>query len=49
MKTPRLLSEKDGLRTYEVVEAKDWKGIIRKMQLCEEWIEGRWEPFYSLR
>jgi hypothetical protein len=33
-------------RTVEEVTNKD--GKLMKLRLCEELVEGRWEPFYSV-
>jgi hypothetical protein len=35
-------------RTYAPVDCKDRHGKIVRMMLCEEYLEGRWEAFYTL-
>jgi hypothetical protein len=35
-------------RTYPPIQAKGDGGKVLTMQLCEELVEGRWEPFYSI-
>lgn len=36
-------------RTYEPEIRKNAKGEMVSMTLCEELVEGRWEPFYSIK
>jgi hypothetical protein len=49
MTMPQLLTESPDFRTYqpEVVTGPTGEDIT--LQLCEELVDGRWEPFYSLR
>lgn len=35
-------------RTYEPITVADERGMLVTMQLCEDLVGGRWEPFYSL-
>lgn len=34
-------------RTYEPIRSTNERGETVVMQLCEDLVEGRWEPFYS--
>lgn len=35
-------------RTYEPITTMREDGTMVTMQLCEDLVEGRWEPFYSV-
>ena len=35
-------------RTYEPESVQDEQGRTVLMQLCEEWVASRWEPFFSV-
>ena len=35
-------------RTYEPETVREANGSVVVMQLCEELVGGRWEPFYSI-
>jgi hypothetical protein len=44
---PRLIKQTADLRIYETENLKGKDGRIVRMHLCEELVEGRWEPFYA--
>jgi hypothetical protein len=46
---PQLLTESPDFRTYEPEVVTGPTGEAVTLQLCEELVDGRWEPFYSTR
>ncbi len=47
-KQPGIASETEDFRQYEqeVIHERDGRTVV--MHLCEELIEGRWEPFHAI-
>lgn len=44
----KITSEAADFRTYEPEWLSDGRGHQLLMQLCEDRVGGRWEPFYSI-
>ncbi len=47
MRRPRIVSETEDFRIYEKETVCEADGRTVVMHLCEELVEGRWEPFYA--
>jgi hypothetical protein len=45
---PPLQTETADFRTYQPETVKGPDGKLHTLQLCEEWVEGRWEPFMAI-
>jgi hypothetical protein len=47
-KKPRIRTETEDFRTYEPETLTSKDGSIVSLRLCEELVDGRWEPFYAI-
>jgi hypothetical protein len=47
-KKPRIRTETDDFRTYEPEMFTGEDGSVVTLRLCEELVDGRWEPFYAI-
>ena len=45
-KKPRIRTETEDFRTYEPETFTDKDGSVVTLRMCEELVDGRWEPFY---
>ena len=45
---PALVLGEPDFRMYAAEVVQGAKGELVRMQLCEELVEGRWEPFYAM-
>lgn len=48
MKRPSIVHFTPDFRIYEKETIRERNGRTVVMHLCEELVEGRWEPFYSI-
>jgi hypothetical protein len=47
-KKPRIRTETEDFRTYEPETYTDKDGSVVTLRMCEELVDGRWEPFYVI-
>jgi hypothetical protein len=47
-KKPRIRTETEDFRTYEPETFTNKDGCVITLRMCEELVDGRWEPFYVI-